>query len=407
MPVRRAPYWIDRFPRSRRSSYPRYRGETTTGVAIVGGGLTGAACAASFAAAGVRVTLLEAEAMGGGASGASSGLVREAFDASFHASASRNGLRATRTLWQGLRRASLDLAAALKRMGVKADLAPVDLLELCSRSPEAVKALKREHQSRRAAGLEHSWLSQAALTRETAIEGGGAIRTRGFGLDPYRACVGLVASAASRGAAVHENSEVRRITFSSRHVDVTTDAGLVRADAVVIATSSPIRDLRAIRRHLRAENTYAVVTAPLPAAMRRQTGRRAAALRDDAMPPHVLRWLKDDRVLFSGASQPEVAARLREKTLVQRTGQLMYELSLMYPAVSGIQPEWAWDALRYDTADGLPFIGPHRNFPRHLFAIGGSRHGAAVAWLAARVLLRAYQGEPAKGDDAYGFGRVL
>jgi glycine/D-amino acid oxidase-like deaminating enzyme len=75
--------------------------------------------------------------------------------------------------------------------------------------------------------------------------------------------------------------------------------------------------------------------------------------------------------------------------------------------VSGIQPAWAWDAVRHDTADGLPFIGPHRNFPRHLFAMGEGRHGAAVSWLAARVLLRAYQGEPAKGDEVFGFARVL
>jgi glycine/D-amino acid oxidase-like deaminating enzyme len=407
MIVRRTPYWPDRFPKSRRRSYPKYRGETTTDVVIVGGGLTGAACAASFASAGIRVVLLEAGAIGSGATGASTGLVREDFDASFQQAASRHGLRAARTLWQGLRRASLDLAAALKRMGIKADVAPGDLLQVCRRGPDAVKDLRREYQSRRDAGLEHSWLVQAALTRETALEAGAGIRTRGFVLDPYRACLGLVAAAASRAAAIHEKSAVQRIRFGKRQVDVTTAGGVVHADSVIVATGAPFQDLRALRRHLEAVHTYGVVTEPLPAAVRREVGKRAASLRDGASPPHVLRWLRDDRVLFSGADQAEVPARLRDKVLVQRTGQLMYELSLLYPAVSGIQPAWAWDAVRYDTADGLPFIGPHRNFPRHLFALGEGRHGAAVAWLAARVLLRAYQGEPAKGDEVYGFSRVL
>jgi glycine/D-amino acid oxidase-like deaminating enzyme len=407
MAVRRSPYWIDRFPRSRRPSYPRHRGETTTDVVIVGGGLTGAACAASFASAGIRVVLLEAEAIGAGATGGSPGLVREAFDASFQQAASRLGLRAARTLWQGLRRASLDFAAALKRLGIRADLAPGDLLHVCRREADAVKALRREYQSRRNAGFEHSWLVQAAVAREASVEAGAAIRTRGFVLDPYRACLGLVAAAAARGAAVHEKSPVRRVRFGKRQVDVTTAGGVVHADAVIVATGAPIQDLRALRRHLQAMHTYGVVTEPLPAAMRREVGKRAASLRDSGAPPHLLRWLRDDRVLFSGADQPEVPPRLRDKVLVQRTGQLMYELSLMYPAVSGIQPAWAWDAVRHDTADGLPFIGPHRNFPRHLFAMGEGRHGAAVAWLAARVLLRAYQGEPAKGDEVFGFARVL
>jgi glycine/D-amino acid oxidase-like deaminating enzyme len=85
----------------------------------------------------------------------------------------------------------------------------------------------------------------------------------------------------------------------------------------------------------------------------------------------------------------------------------MYELTTLYPAISGVQPGWGWDFLHYGSPDGLPVVGPHRNFPRHLFALGHGRHGAGMAWLAARVLLRAYQGEPAKGDDLFGFVRVL
>ena len=175
----------------------------------------------------------------------------------------------------------------------------------------------------------------------------------------------------------------------------------------MIATAAPLQDLRALRRHLDPRHGYAVVTEPLPAAVRRQVGRRAAALQDTAGPPHVVRWLKDERVLFAGADQGEVPARLREKTLVQRTGQLMYELSTLYPAISGLQPEWSWDVIHYETVDRLPFVGLHRNFPRHLFAMGGLGDGAAFAWLAARILLRQFQGEPAKGDDRFGFTRVL
>jgi glycine/D-amino acid oxidase-like deaminating enzyme len=85
----------------------------------------------------------------------------------------------------------------------------------------------------------------------------------------------------------------------------------------------------------------------------------------------------------------------------------MYELSTIYPAISGLQPEWSWDSVHHETVDSLPYIGLHRNFPRHLFAMGHARHGAGVAWLAARILLRLYTGEPAKGDDLFGFARIL
>jgi glycine/D-amino acid oxidase-like deaminating enzyme len=158
---------------------------------------------------------------------------------------------------------------------------------------------------------------------------------------------------------------------------------------------------------LKPHRGYAVVTEPLPAQVKREVRRSAAALRDGAAPPHLLRWLRDDRLFFAGADQPEIPARGRDRALVQRTGQLMYELSLLYPAISGIQPQWAWDYELHDTVDRLPFAGLHRNFPRHLFAIAGGRHGVGFAWLAARMLLRLHQGQAIAGDELFGFSRVL
>ena len=404
--IRHSPYWLDRFPKARRPSYPRQRGHLDTGIVIVGGGLTGAACAASFAAAGVKIVLLEADRIGAGTTAGSTGLLREDFEGSFQATASAHGLRAARLLWQGMRRASLDFAAALRRLEVRCDLVPQDLL-LVGRAHDAAKALRREYQARRDGGLDHSWLTPAALLREAAVSGAGAIRTRGASLDPYRACLGLAAAASARGAALFEHSPVTRIRTASHHVDVTTAGGTVRAEAVLIATGAPLPDLRALRRHFRPEQGYAVVTEPLPAAVRRQAGKRTSALRDGTTPPHFLRWLKEDRVLFAGADQPPVPSRARDKTLVQRTGQLMYELSLVYPEISGTAPEWSWDFTHESTVDGLPCIGVHRNFPRHLFALGHGRHGLATAWLAARLLLRQYRGEPDKGDELFGFARIL
>ena len=81
----------------------------------------------------------------------------------------------------------------------------------------------------------------------------------------------------------------------------------------------------------------------------------------------------------------------------------MYELSLLYPSISGTLPEMSWAYTFDDTVDGLPYIGPHRNFPHHLFALGLARHGVAAAWLAAKVLTRQVTGEPGKGDDSLRF----
>jgi glycine/D-amino acid oxidase-like deaminating enzyme len=397
--MRSVPFFFDAFPRSRRPDYPRHRGNLRTGVVIVGGGLTGSACAAAFASAGVKVVVLEADRIGAATTAASPGLLRQDLDSSFQEAAAQHGLRTARHLWQGFRRAALDFGAAIRRLNIRADLAPQDLLFFTRDGADPARRLRREYDARRAAGVEATWLNARAFGAEAGFPGAGAIRTRGAAIDPYRACVGLAAAAASRGARIHEKTSAWRIRARRKAV--------ITADAVVVATGGLPDDLRALRRHFKPSLSYAVVTQPLPAAVRRETGTRTSALRDTAIPPHLLRWMKDDRVLFSGADQPVLPARGRERAVVPQANELMYELTTFYPAISGLQPEWGWDVVHYGSPDGLPVVGPHRNFPRHLFALGHGRHGAAVAWLAARILLRSFLGEPDKGDDQFGFPRVL
>lgn len=404
--MRPVSYFLDTFPRSRRPDYSRQRAESTADVAIVGGGLTGCACALAFAGAGIRVVLLEAERIGAGATAASPGLLRQSLDASFQESVARHGVRTARHVWQSFRRASLDFSAALRRAGIRADAMPQDLI-LLSREADAGRRLQKESSARRDAGLEASWLTPRAVAADAGIAAAGGIRTKGEVLDPYRACLGLAAAAASRGAEVCEQSRVRRIRVRRKSVELSTQNGMVTAHAVVIATGALPDDLRALRRHFAPVMSYAAVTQPLPAAVRREVGKRTAAIRDTHVPPHLVRWLKDDRVLVTGGDRPAVTGRAREKLLVPQVHELMYELTTLYPAISGLQPEWGWDVDAYGSPDDLPVIGPHRNFPRHLFALGHGRHGAGVAWLAARVLLRAYLEEPAKGDELFGFARVL
>src|SRR5262245_51718533 len=100
--------WIDTIVTSRVTSFPQLRGRTTSDVAIVGGGLTGCAIAYSFAAAGLKVALVEADRIGRGSSGFSSGWISDDPGVSFTDVESALGLRAARHAWQSWRRAALD-----------------------------------------------------------------------------------------------------------------------------------------------------------------------------------------------------------------------------------------------------------------------------------------------------------
>ena len=82
----------------------------------------------------------------------------------------------------------------------------------------------------------------------------------------------------------------------------------------------------------------------------------------------------------------------------------MYELSRLFPAISGVMPEFGWEIPLATTADGVMYAGPHRNFPRHLFA-WATRHDPAQAFLASRILLRHFLGDADRDDSYFAFTR--
>jgi glycine/D-amino acid oxidase-like deaminating enzyme len=202
-----------------------------------------------------------------------------------------------------------------------------------------------------------------------------------------------------------ERSPVSRVTFGRQLVDVYTTGGSIRAEHIVVATGVPTMLFKALRRHFWFESAFLALTAPVSSKVKTLMGERTTIVRDMATPPHTVRWVDDEKLLIAGADGVTPADRRRNNTVVQRTGQLMYELSTIYPEISGILPTHGWDSPYARTADGLPFIGPHRNYPHHLFALGDSSPSLTSAYLAARLLLRQVQDEVDPADEAFGFNR--
>jgi glycine/D-amino acid oxidase-like deaminating enzyme len=223
-------------------------------------------------------------------------------------------------------------------------------------------------------------------------------------LDPFRACVGVARLAARRKARLFEQSRVRRVRAANSHVDIELDGGMVRAGTVVVATGAATAEFKPLQRHFKMRDRYFTLTEPLGSVVRRQLFAEGVTLLGAQTPGRRVRWTGDHRLLIAGGDQDAVPESRRGASVVQRTGQLMYELLTTYHAISGLQPEFGWDVRFGLTADGLPYIGPHRNYPRHLFALGGD-DSLTGAFLSARMLARRLSGRPEKDDEVFGWTR--
>jgi glycine/D-amino acid oxidase-like deaminating enzyme len=296
-------------------------------------------------------------------------------------------------------------SALLRRLDIKCHLEPQTALTIAL-TPEQHARLKKEQKVRLDAGLEAPALGSRVVAGEVALTPSVALRGReGATIDPYRACVGLAEAAEERGAQLFEKSPVRRITFNRKIADVHTAGGKIRTRKVVVATGTPTMLFKSLRRHFWFRTAYLALTDPIHAKIRNRLGKRQTVVRDSADPYHVVRWLDDERLMVMGADIETPPERLKNKIVFGKTGQLMYELSVLYPDISGIQPAYGWSVDYAKTAEGLPYIGPHRNFPHHLFAFGDSSHSVTGSYLASRVLLRYALDELDTSDKAFEFNR--
>lgn len=386
--------------------YPVLAGEQQAEIAIVGGGMTGALIAHAFASAGVSTVLLEGSLVGRGSTAASSALLLQEPDRGLADLTRRYGPRAARRIWQASRESVHQLVALLTRLRVACGLEKRDAVYYAT-DARAARRLRRELACRARAGFAARWLDREALRRLTGLSGEGAIRTSGSAqFDPYRACLGVLRAASIAGALVFERSPVTRIFTRDDGVRVRTRRGVVIADRVIVATGYATPQFRPLAGRFRMYRTYVLATDRLTAARRRQLGLGKVLVWDTDQPYHYARWTGDHRLLLGGEDRRVRSGHRRTQLFDAAATELRTYFERQYPVLSDIETALAWDGLFAMTPDSLPYIGPHRRYPRHWFALGYGGNGMTFGYLAARLLLERWQGISSPDHALFEFGRV-
>jgi glycine/D-amino acid oxidase-like deaminating enzyme len=387
----------------RATRYPALRGRHTTEVAIVGAGMTGAMIAAVFAEAGVQVTVLEAARAGLGSTAASTALLLQEPDYSLSALSKLYSPARARRLWQLSHEATAAFIANVRRFRVKCDLKPRDSIYY---TLNGHGSLLRECERRARAGFRGDLLGPKTTREITGIAGATAIRTAGNArLNPVKACRGLLA-AERLGAHIFERTEVRRIRGVDDGVRLYARNATIDAAHVVIATGYATKYFRPLAGRFRMRRTYVLVTEPISARVRRRMGLTDVMLWDTERPYHYVRWTDDRRLLLGGEDRPARRGVSRGLQFGDAAEELREYFNAILPPLGDVKTAGAWEGLFAMTPDGLPYIGPHRRYPRHLFALGYGGNGMSFASLAARFLLDQVRGITTPDHELFAFNRT-
>ena len=274
-------------------------------VVVVGGGLTGLLTAWGLKTAGRGVVLLDAGRLGAGHSGAASGLTGLLTTNDYRALETMHGRRLARTLMTAVAEAGPSLAAAMKKAKAVVKFEPRPLLSLVD---VAAKGWDRDAVAREAAGLEAKTLSGTALSRATSAEVAAATRLAGAGLiEPARV------DRRGRGPRGRRSrAGVRAIARDQDHLHAHRRHGArrqarpIRASRVVICTDAPGALAPTLDRHVRAVERFHVLTAPMPAAMRKAMALGQVVV-GDVTAPFTATTTADGRLLLTGGDGPLLA----------------------------------------------------------------------------------------------------
>jgi glycine/D-amino acid oxidase-like deaminating enzyme len=208
------------------------------------------------------------------------------------------------------------------------------------------------------------------------------------------------------GAEIFERSAVRHIEAGRYRVRIRTRGGILDARHVIIATGYATPQFRPLAGRFRMYRTYVLATEPISAGQRDDLGLSDVMVWDTARPYHYARWTPDRRLLLGGGDRLVRPGPGRRRQLQTASSELREYFESLFPALTTIKTASAWEGLFAMTPDSLPYVGPHRRYPAHWFALGYGGNGMTFGMLAARLLLERWHGVKSQDQRLFAFDRM-
>jgi glycine/D-amino acid oxidase-like deaminating enzyme len=375
MPGKSASLWLDGAEPVRR---PPLTGHTRAEVAVVGGGIVGAATALFLAERGVSVVLLEARAVGGAVTGHSTAKVTALHETAYSQIARRVGREAAFAYAE----ANLEGVAAILRLAERhaiecsLERAPNYLY---TEDPDSVDDVEFECDAAADAGLDVELTSHTGLPFEVRA----AVRLDDqVAFDSAAFTRGVAAAAARAGVRIYEGSRVRSVSHRAPCRLELENGATLRADQVVIATQMPLLDRGLYFARLRPQMSYAIAgpVADAPAGMYLGIGGATRSIRSTPGP--------GTRRLIIGGEGHKVG---------EGTGADAYPRLADWAqerfALDSVTHRWSAHDLM--SPDALPMVGGLAPWSsRILTATGFGKWGLAKGVAAAAMLCGQMFGEP-------------
>ena len=388
LPGKAASLWLERSPGA---DYPSLDGEREFDVAVLGAGIAGVSLALALVEAGMRVGLLEAGTVAGGASGNSTAKVSSLHALTYGQLAGRQGTDVARAYGEANEGGLAAIAKRVEELAIDCDFERRDNFTYALDASE-LPQLEREAEAAAAAGL------PASLVRETELPFpvAGAVKFADQAqFDPVPYLHALAARFVELGGELFEHSPATGVSDGEPCAVKVRGGHTVRAGHVAVTTHFPFLDRGLYFARMHPERSYVL------ACRIRGEAPKGMYLSTES-PAHSIRQIPDpggELLMVGGESH--------------KTGQGDSAESFRRLA-AWAESNWAVESFDYRWAtqdpipvDSVPFIGRLQPFSeRLLVATGFRKWGFAAGAISASILADRIQGRENRWADTFDPARI-
>ncbi|MBD2035304.1 FAD-dependent oxidoreductase [Leptolyngbya sp. FACHB-321] len=369
-------------------------------VCVVGAGIAGLATAYLLAKQQKAVVVLEGRAIGGGQTVRTTAHLATALDDRYDEIEATRGKEAAKLVADSFTAAIARVEAIVTAENIDCDFERLDGYLFAATLDDA-KELDQELEAAHRAGLMGvEKLAKPPIT--SAAVGPCLCFPQQAQFDPQKYLAGLAAAIIRYGGRIYTHTHVSEVKGGSP-TEVKTQAGFtVTADALVIATNSPINDR--VFTHLKqaAYQTY-VIAAKVPA------GAVAKGLYWDTLDPY--HYIRTQTMNSNGQAYDLLIVGGEDHKTGQaddadaRYAALETWTKERFPMVESIEYRWSGEVM--ESADGLAYIGQSPDQAENVYiATGDSGMGMTHGTIAGMLLTDLILGHQNPWKNLYNPGRV-
>jgi gamma-glutamylputrescine oxidase len=372
---------------------PTLKGNHSADVCIVGAGITGLSAALNLAERGYKVTVLEANLVGWGASGRSGGQIIFGFGCDMSVIEKSAGKTAAKAMWDMSVEAIDTLRQRVEQHQIQCDLQQGHL-------HAAIKPRQMHELEEWQASLEKDYgyaslslWNQQKIQSQMASERyiGGLYDTNSGHIHPLNYTLGLAKAALDAGVIIYTDSSVTKVTRKSQANVCHTAQGQVTAKQVLFCGNAYMGKLvPEISNKIMPVGTYIGATQPLGKERAEALIKNKMAVADINFVLDYFRMSADYRMLFGGrVSYSTLAPPNLKNSMRQR-------MLKVFPQLEDVSMDYSWGGNVAITMNRGPHFG--RIGKDLYFAQGFSGHGIAATGLAGKLLAEAVAGQAERFD---------